>query len=531
MTTEPPAGPVERTMVLWCPDWPIVAARLSGTLSEDTTDAPLALIEHGEVLACDATARRAGVRRGLRVREAEARCPELATADYDPVVDARAFEPILLGIEELMPGVQPFRAGLCAIRSRGPSRYYGGESAAAEVLLARLDELGVPDARIGIADGPFAAEQAARSTAFQQDGSRIIVIPSGASPAFLAPLPLSTLGRPELSSLLHRLGISTLGAFGALPATEVRDRFGPDGARAHRLAAGADARSVVPRVPPTELAVSIAFEPPLDRIDQLTFGFRQSAERFITGLAEAGLVTTAITISMRSERGERSTRTWLHPRWFTAGDVLDRVRWQLQGASNIDHGLASPVELVEVVPETLDDAAEHEEGLWGSGPDERIHSGLARVQSMLGHDGVVTAVPSGGRLLLDRRILVPWGSVPPGGEAAVAERRNRPWPGTIPGAAPSTVFDTAVPVEVVDATGLAVAVDERSTVSAAPARFFALSDWHVIDGWAGPWSIDERWWDDDGHHRVHRLQVLDDSGEAWLLLLEEQHWRAEARYD
>ena len=307
MTTEPPAGPVERTMVLWCPDWPIVAARLSGTLSEDTADAPLALVEHGEVLACDASARRAGVRRGLRVREAEARCPELATADYDPVVDTRAFEPILLGIEELMPGVQPFRAGLCAIRSRGPSRYYGGESAAAEVLLARLDELGVPDARIGIADGPFAAEQAARSTAFQQDGSRIIVIPSGASPAFLAPLPLSTLGRPELSSLLHRLGISTLGAFGALPATEVRDRFGPTAPErtASQPARTPEASSLACRRP--ELAVSIAFEPPLDRIDQLTFGFRavRGTVHHRPG-AKAGLVTTAITISMRSERGERS---------------------------------------------------------------------------------------------------------------------------------------------------------------------------------------------------------------------------------
>lgn len=531
MTVEAPAGPVERTMVLWCPDWPIVAARLSGTLPPDTADGPLALVEHGEVLACDAIARRAGVRRGLRIREAEARCPELVTADYDQVIDARAFEPILLGIEALMPGVQPYRAGLCAIRSRGPSRYYGGESAAADVLRACLDDLGVPDARIGIADGPFAAEQAARSTVALQDDARILIIPPGASSVFLAPLPLTTLGRPELSTLLHRLGISTLGAFGSLPATEVRDRFGVDGARAHRLATGADARSVVPRIPPTELTVAISFEPPLDRIDQLTFGFRQSAERFIAGLTAAGLVTTAITISMRSERGERSTRTWLHPRWFTAGDVLDRVRWQLQGSSNIDHGLASPVELVEVVPETLDDAAEHEEGLWGSGPDERIHSGLARVQSMLGHDGVLTAVPSGGRLLLDRRILVPWGSVPPGGGTAVAERRSRPWPGTIPGAAPTTVFDSAVPVEVVDATGRTVEVGERGTLSAPPARFSAFSHWHVVDGWAGPWSIDERWWDDDAHRHVHRLQVVDDEGDAWLLLLEEQHWRAEARYD
>lgn len=531
MTGAPFESPVERTMVLWCPDWPIMAARLSGTLPEDAPERPLALVEHGEVLACDTVARDAGVRRGLRVREAEARCPELLSSPYDAVVDARAFEPVLLGIEQLMPGVQPYRAGLCAIRSRGPSRYYGGEHAAATVLLDRLEELGVPDARIGVADGPFAAEQAARATTIHQDGTRILIIPPGDAPAFLAPLPLAVLGRPQLSTLLHRLGISTLGDFGALPAPEVRDRFGADGALAHRLATGKDGRSVVPRLPPIELAVEVSFEPPLDRIDQLAFGFRQSAEGFIAGLTAAGLVTTAITITLQSERGERSTRTWLHPRWFTPGDVLDRVRWQLQGSSNIDHGLASPVELVRVVPETLDDAADHEEGLWGSGPDERVHNGLARVQSMLGHDGVLTAVPSGGRLLLDRRILVPWGSVPPGGEATVAERRNRPWPGTIPGAAPATVFDDPPPVEVVDAAGQVIDVSERSTVSAPPARFATDSGWHRVDGWAGPWTIDERWWDEERHRRVHRLQLVDDTGDAWLLLLQEDGWHAEARYD
>lgn len=521
----------ERTMVLWCPDWPVLAARLSGTLPEDSEHRPLALVEHGEVLACDARAREAGVRRGLRIREAEARCPDLLTAAYDAVIDTRVFEPILLGIEQIMPGVQPYRAGLCAIRSRGPSRYYGGEQTAATVLLERLEEHGVPDARVGVADGPFAAEQAARATSFHRDGSRIRIVPPGASPAFLAPLPLSALGRPQLLTVLHRLGITTLGDFGALPATEVRDRFGADGALAHRLAAGRDARVTVPRVPPVELAVSASFEPPLDRIDQLAFGFRQSAERFIAGLTEAGLVTTAITITLQSERGERSTRTWLHPRWFTPGDVLDRVRWQLQGSSKIDHGLASSVELVRVVPETLDDAADHEEGLWGSGPDERIHNGLARVQSMLGHDGVLTAIPSGGRLLLDRRLLVPWGSVPPGGEAGVVERRNRPWPGTIPGAAPATVFDVPMPVEVLDAAGNAVEVGERSLVSAPPARFSAASVWHRVHGWAGPWTIDERWWDEERHRRVQRLQLVDDAGDAWLLLFEGHGWRAEARYD
>jgi protein ImuB len=97
------------------------------------------------------------VRRGLRVREAQARCPGLVVLPYDPQADARCFEPLLAAIEQIVPGVQPIRPGMCALRARGPARYYGGEAEAAGVLLGVLAEHGVADARAGVADGPFAA--------------------------------------------------------------------------------------------------------------------------------------------------------------------------------------------------------------------------------------------------------------------------------------------------------------------------------------------------------------------------------------
>ena len=177
----PSSDPV-RTIVLWCPDWPITAALRTATASASaiasgsgggggggsggdslTLDTPLALIEAGLVFACSATARREGVRRGFRLREAQARCPELRVLDYDQAVDIRAFEPVLDVIEETMPGAQLLRPGTCAVRARGPARYYGGEEEAALWLLDALDTLGIHGSRVGIADGPFTAEHAARS--------------------------------------------------------------------------------------------------------------------------------------------------------------------------------------------------------------------------------------------------------------------------------------------------------------------------------------------------------------------------------
>src|SRR4051812_46679422 len=508
-------------MVLWCPDWPIVAAARAAKLPPA---APIALTEKGDVFACSAAARAEGVRRGLRIREAQSRCASLVALPYDPALDARTFDPVLDAVEEILPGVQVLRPGTAALRIQGPARYYGGEDAAARELLACLERLGVPVARIGIADGPFAAEQAARASGAE----RIRIIPAGDSPAFLAPMPVTILGVPELAVLLKRLGLPTLGAFASLPELEVRNRFGAEGALAHRLAAGLDGRRVVPRVPPDELDVAVDFEPPLDRIDQVTFGIRSAADRFLERLIKLGLVCTAIRIEVTTERGELSERSWLHPRSFTPAEVVDRVRWQLQGTGAVDSGLGSPIARVRVLPESVDAASGHEEGLWGAAPDERIHHGLSRVQSMLGHEAVLTATIGGGRLLADRQVLVPWGD-----RVAVARPADRPWPGSLPGLPPATVFPERRPCGVIAPDGTSVRLDDRGALTGPPARFSAPGTGHArpVRAWAGPWQVEERWWDPEQSRRLARFQVVDDDGEAWLLVLEDDAWTAEARYD
>ncbi len=537
---DPPGAPV-RTIVLWCPDWPVTAAvrahnahsastipRMRRGLHAVTGDAPLALIDAGRVFACSASARREGVRRGLRLREAQARCPELGVLDYDPTIDIRAFEPVLEAIEETMPGAQVLRPGTCAVRARGPARYYGGEEEAALWLLDALDALGIPGARVGIADGPFTAEHAARSPQRQ----RIRIVPEGGSSQFLAEMRVGLLGDPRLATLLGRLGIRTLGEFARLERGDVEARFGDDGARVHALARGLDSRSVVPRPVPQELDCAVGFEPPLDRIDQVAFGFRASADRFIDQLVHARLVCTSLRIEVDSESGERSERTWLHPRSFAAADVVDRVRWQLQGSgviggSPFGSGLSSGIVGVRVAAESVDAIGNHEEGLWGTGPDERIHHALSRVQSMLGHGAVLTAAVGGGRTLHDRQNLVAWGD---------REERTQPdtlpWPGRLPTPAPGTVFEVPRLAAVIDARGAAIDVNERGVLSGIPAQF--STDGRAlrpVAAWAGPWIIDERWWDVGASRRASRFQVVDVSGTAWLLVLDTHVWWAEAKYD
>ncbi|UCR88733.1 DNA polymerase Y family protein [Mycetocola spongiae] len=449
-----------RVMALWIPDWSVHAAAREQRLP---AEAPVALSLRGEIFAANAPARREGIRRGLRLREAQERCATLVVIPYDEAADHRLFDPLIALLEQIVPGIQLLRPGLCLLPARGPARYYGGESEAAERLLAALEDPLATGAVVGIADGIFAAQR----VAFTPGPGRVRSAAPDTSPAFLAPLPVDVLGLPELAVLLHKLGLHTLGAFAGLDRAAVRERFGAEGVQAHLIAAGEDPRRVRPRIPAAELAVMVEFEPALDRADQIAFGFRSAAERFIHGLAEVQLVATAIRVEVTGERGGFSARSWLHPRWLNAGDVLDRVRWQLQGAGGAGSGLAEAVARLRVEPETLESAGTHEPGLWGGGPDTRIHNGLTRLQGMVGHDGVLTAAITGGRSPRERTTLVPWGD-----RAPAAAGESAPWPGRLPGSAPGLVFDPPRPARVCDAAGEAVTVDERGAVSAAPRILF-----------------------------------------------------------
>ncbi|WP_246036107.1 DNA polymerase Y family protein [Sinomonas susongensis] len=528
-----------RVLVVWIPDWPLVAAQLAGELPDRMA---AAVMEKGLVAVCSSEARSAGVVRGLRLREAQSRCPDLAAIPADPGRDAREFEDVLAAVERVLPGVHVLRPGLCAVRVRGATRFYGSEDEAGGAALEAVARMGL-EARVGVADSVFAAEQAARCAS---ELTSLLVVPRGGSRNFLGPLPVAALGDPKLASLLVRLGVRTLGAFAALPEPEVRSRFGPEGALAHARASGLDPQAIVPRVAPIPLERAADFDPGLDRIDQIAFALRPTAEDFVEGLRRAGLACTELRVHIMDDAGRRSERSWGHPRQFGAADVVDRVRWQLQSGEtpspsgpaggrrgsrwrSTGEELSAPVVQVRLLPERTDQLGLRGQALFG-GVDERLDHGLRRLQSMLGHGSVLHAVSAGGRLLAERSLMVPWGEDAPNGTTALAER---PWPGAVPAPLPATVFAEPVPVEFLDADGQPLRADERG--AAPPPAWFRPGPGHgqrPVRAWAGPWPLHQRWWDaTESRRRAERYQIVDGDGEAWLLLGDDGQWWAEARYD
>lgn len=563
-----------RTLVLHCPDWPVTAAGVDPGV-------PAAVVEGSRVVAASRAARAEGVRAGLVRREAEARCPGLVVLTRDQAQEARAFEAVVVAVESLCPNVEVTRPGTCALATKGPSRYFGGDRALAGRVGGVVDAVlgpgpatvpgGVPPAspatpaagsmagawwRVGVADGPFAAGLAARQAT---------IVPPGGSPAYLAAFPVEALARPELAALLVRLGVRTLGQLGALPEADVLARFGPDGALAHRLARGLDERPLVPRVPGPELVATAELDPPADRLDRVAFLARALAQDLHGQLSGRGLACTRLQVEAETEHGEGRSRLWRHDDGFSPAAMVDRVRWQLDGWLNgagwgpgHGEGPTAGISLLRLAADEVVVDRGRQSGLWGQPTEagERAGRALARVQGMLGPDAVVTAVAAGGRGPAEQVRMVPWGEPcrptagppaagapsprrpaaggparPAGSPAGAGSAGTGPWPGRIPSPSPAVVHSRPPLAEVVDAQGRPVEVTARGMLSAAPAGVAWAGQARLVDGWGGPWPADERWWDASGHRRRARLQVLLDDGSAHLLVVEGGRWRVEATYD
>jgi protein ImuB len=187
----------------------------------------------GEV---SAAAEAHGVRAGLRLGEALARCPTLRLITPDPAGVADEWDRLLAALENVGAAVEPGRPGLAWFDSRGLRNLHGGSVEG--VIAAARRALATP-ARLGAAPSRFAALAAASRARVRR--AEIAAEPLA---AYLAPLPVDLLaGRPETAAMpeaLERFGVRTLGELAALPRAALADRFGAAGPLAKDLAKGKD---------------------------------------------------------------------------------------------------------------------------------------------------------------------------------------------------------------------------------------------------------------------------------------------------
>ncbi|TDE90332.1 DNA polymerase Y family protein [Occultella glacieicola] len=556
----PLAESATRLAVLWVPDWPIAAAVAEGLIGAHHR----AVLHDGRgVTAVSAMARAQGVRRGMRRRTAQGLCPDLVLLAADEARDVRAFEPLVQGVEEVVPHVQVMRPGVVAVGARGPSRYLGSEEAVAEALVGAVAQASGAEAQVGIADGLLAALLAARTST---------VVPPGRSARFLAPRDVRDLiyitttrqsraAYTDLVDLLRRLGLSTLGDLAAMRTAHVLPRFGELGVQAQRLARGLDAYPPQMHRPEPDITTHAELDPPAQRIDTAAFAARRLAEELQSRMVRRGVVCARLRVSARADNGAELVRTWRIDGALTATELTDRVRWQLEGWLSGRSGRppSAPLTHLELAAEEISPAAAVQDGLWGRVGRGQVQADRAvlRVQGLIGAEGVLSPVLEGGRSPRDRVRLVAWGD-----ELRPLRDPDAPWPGQIPRPLPATVPAEPVPARLVDAQGDPVRVGRRGELEgdpalvdvrrrpsrpaepgtrgagsahqapgpAGPARRAGPTGLtgQTITGWAGPWPVHERWW--SGTEPRTYLQVVTEGG-ALLLAGEGGRWWVEGVYD
>jgi protein ImuB len=136
---------------------------------------------------------------------------------------------LLDALSLLCPFSELVRLGLYVLPLRGPSRFFGGEEAVMTMARESARDVTGHEAMLGVADGVFCAELAAREQR---------VVAPGATDAFRRAQPIEVLGRKDLATTCRRLGLYTLGSFADLEVARVGERFNKHALELHRVARG-----------------------------------------------------------------------------------------------------------------------------------------------------------------------------------------------------------------------------------------------------------------------------------------------------
>ncbi len=197
-----------------------------------------------------------GVRPGMALSEALARCPHLALVPPDPARAELLWERSLQRLEGIGAEVEPARPGEAFFAVGGLLGLWGPRP---EDVLGKAARSISSPVRSGGGPTRFCAYAVASTARARR--RRPLVIGVAIARSFLQPLAVGLLrdrlpgprrSASRLVETLERLGVATLGDLAGLPRVAVADRVGELGLRAHDLASGSD-QPLRPRRPHEEL--------------------------------------------------------------------------------------------------------------------------------------------------------------------------------------------------------------------------------------------------------------------------------------
>ncbi len=460
------------------------------------------------------------------------------------------FEHVVRAVSDVSPLVEVESLGTIIIAARGPSRYFGGDVAVAQHLHnVCAGVAGDSPFGVGVAGSRFAATAAAH---LAQSRGTPCVIEERIGAQFVDAIPASSLARiggisDDTVSLLQRLGLRLCGDVRAVGEAALIDRFGIEGKRVYALVSGGEVRHFAPGTPPSDFTRAIEFESPLTSSAHVAAMSRDVVHDLVNAVSGYGQQCVRILITCETDHAESVSRIWGEPHGFGVAALSQRLMYQLDGWLTDTNAIAdaptSGIVRVQFEPLECREVLSVQPLLWGGSQENIERAARAVNMAMAVGDGVQVMVPrwEGGRDVAAVYSRVPLSLVDIT-DMRDAEQRvqvgagvARDWSGSIPRPSPASVASTPPVIHVLDAQGNEVSVSGRHELTTTPTVICVSGRDYQVLRVAGPWPVEERWWDTRRKRRHARMQVLvryPRGGTGVLLVgLEHHTWSLLARYD
>lgn len=267
---------------------------------------PAAVVERDKPLApllwVDEQAREFGVLPGMKYATALALTRELRAGVVSQARVDEAVRGLIERLQRFSPDVEPAAGepGVFWLDAAGLQRLYPSLQRWAEDLRAELEEAGYA-ARVAVGFTRFGSYAAVKA---KGPGLRVLCDP-GEERTRARVVPLGRLAiDPGFRDALDKLGISNLGGLVDLPAAGIRERFGDEAYRLHRLASGDLWSPLQPqhvRPPPARTQL---LDEPVHDTTLLLFHLKRLLHPLLEELGRGGQALERLSLRLGLERGE-----------------------------------------------------------------------------------------------------------------------------------------------------------------------------------------------------------------------------------
>lgn len=390
---------------LACVDLPAFPLQLLLRRHPEWREHPAAVVAedkpHGLILWVNEKARRQGVLPGLRYAAAFSLATELRAGEVPPAEIRQAAREMTQRLMRFTPEVEPAadEPGVFWLNAAGLQRLYPSAQAWAHAIHKDLRaERFVASIAAGFTRfGSYAVAKASRKiTVFRNPSEERRAAES---------IPLNRLNiDPAFRDILFKLGINTVGALLLLPPGGLRERFGREAHRLHRMAAGDLWTPFVPQPPDAPAVEKQILDDAEEDTTRLLFIIKQLLHPLLRALATRHQALVELRLCLLIDHGDW-LRESLRPAVpsLDSGQILDLVRLRLEsirlsaGIVEIELG----AETCAATSEQLRLFAEKHLPSEVEGPSRDLDAAnraLARLRAEFGDDCVVRARLTDGHL-------------------------------------------------------------------------------------------------------------------------------------